>query len=58
MANSIQCGQGCIDDLPASSPSGVGDEADSARIVLESGVVQARASQSFANRIGSRRPVP
>jgi len=26
--------------------------------VLESGVVQARASQSFANRIGSRRPVP
>jgi len=46
MANSIQCGKGCIDDLPASSPSGIGDEADSARVVLESGVVEARASQS------------
>jgi hypothetical protein len=46
MASPIQCGQGCIDDLPASSPSGIGDEADSARVVLESGVVQARASQS------------
>jgi hypothetical protein len=46
MANSIQCGKGCIDDLPVRSPSGIGDEADSARVVLESGVVEARASQS------------
>jgi len=46
VADSIQCGKCCIDDLPASSPSGIGDEADSARVVLESGVVEARASQS------------
>jgi hypothetical protein len=39
MTNAIERGQGCIDDIPASSPSGIGDETDSARIVLESGVV-------------------
>jgi len=52
MANAIECGQGCVDDVPASSPSGVGDEADSARVVLESGVVKARTSQSLRYRIG------
>jgi hypothetical protein len=46
MTNSIQCGEGCVDDLPARSPSGIGDEADSARVVLESGVVEAHASQN------------
>jgi len=58
MAHSIQCSQGCVDDLPASSPSGVGDEADSARVVLESGVVKARTSQSPSYRIGYGEPEP
>lgn len=46
MANSIQPGKGCLDDVAARAARGVGDEADSARIVLESVVVKTRASHS------------
>ena len=58
MTKPVERGQGCVDDFPGCSPSGVGDEADSACIVLESGVVKARASQSPRHRTacGERAP--
>ena len=39
VTNPIQPGEGCLDDVAARTARSVGDEADSARIVLESLVV-------------------
>jgi hypothetical protein len=58
VAHAMERVQGCIDDLPVRSPSGIGDEADSARIVLESGVVQARGSQNPRYRIAATSAAP
>ena len=55
VANTFQRREGCIDDVPACSPSGIDDEADSARVVLESGVVEAHASQLVADTLASAR---
>jgi hypothetical protein len=46
MPNPIEPGQGRLDNLAAWPPSSVSDEADSARIVLESLVVKTGAPQS------------